>query len=410
MKVGVIVILILAGANSVCSAEWTQWRGPNRDGQAVQLKAPRQWPERLTRVWQVDGVGAGYSGPLVSGDSVWLHSRIGAEEVVTRRRLSDGSALWTSKYPAPYKMNGSAAPHGMGPKSTPILHDSRVFTLGISGILSAFDAESGRVLWRKDFVDEFSATWPTFGTAMSPAIIHGRLIAHVGTDKDGALLALNPADGAVVWRWDEEGPGYTSPVLFNIGGKEMLVSQSAEHSIGLDPDTGETLWRLPFETPYAQNVVTPIEHDGLILFSGTRAKTTAVRVSKSADGWNAEEAWATTDATMYMSSPVIADGVLYGFTERRSGNIFAMDPNTGDVLWQGPGRMGHNATLIAFGGYLLTLTNDGEIIVTELGASSYKVIRTYHVSDSDTYGHPAPVGANRLLIKDDNALTFWSWE
>ncbi len=410
MKALVLALLVSAASVALCSADWTQWRGPNRDGQATGLLAPEAWPEQLTRVWQVDGVGAGYAGPLVSGDSVWLHSRIGDEEVVTRRRVGDGSVIWTSEYAAPYKMNGSAASHGMGPKSTPILFEGRLFTLGISGILSGFDAESGRVLWRKDFKDEFSATWPTFGTAMSPAIVHGRLIAHVGTDKDGALLAINPADGSVAWRWDEEGPGYVSPMLINIAGQEMLVSQSAQHSIGLDPETGETLWTLPFKTPYAQNIVTPVEHDGLILFSGTRAKTVAVRVSKQDDRWKAEEVWTTTNATMYMSSPVIVDGVVYGFTEKRSGNLFAMKPDTGEVLWQGPGRMGRNATLLVVGGNLLTLTSDAELIVTELGADQYEAIRSYDVADSETYGHPAPVGDNSLLIRDDHSLTLWSWE
>ncbi len=246
---------------------------------------------------------------------------------------------------------------------------------------------------------------------MSPAIIDGRLIAHVGTDNDGALLAINPADGSVAWRWDEDGAGYASPVVMNVSGTDMIITQSSAHSIGIDPATGETLWMLPFETPYAQNILTAVRHDDLIFFSGTRAKTAAVRVSRSGDAWTAQEAWTTNNATMYMSSPVIVDDVLYGFTEKLRGNLFASDPRTGEVLWQGPGRMGHNATLLAFDGSLLTLTSDGQLIVTELGASEYSPIRrTYRVSDEDTYGQPAPVGESRLLIKDDSSLTLWSWE
>ena len=83
---------------------------------------------------------------------------------------------------------------------------------------------------------------------------------------------------------------------------------------------------------------------------------------------------------------------------------------TGEVLWQGPGRMGHNATLLVVGGNLLTLTSDAALIVTELGADQYEAIRSYDVADSETYGHPAPVGDNSLLIKDDHSLTLWSWE
>lgn len=405
-----LLIAVLACGAVASAADWNQWRGPRRDGQARSLSAPDAWPAQLTRVWRVEGVGAGYAGPLVSGDSVWLHSRIGEDEVAARRRLSDGSVVWMRKHPAPYEPTSAAARHGKGPKSTPVLHDGRLFTLDITGALTAYEAENGRELWRKDFRNDFSKTWPKFGAAMSPAVVHGKLIAHVGTDKDGALIAFNPADGTEAWRWDQEGPSYVSPMLMTVGGKEMIVTQSAEHSIGLDAETGEELWRLPFTTPYTQNIMTPIQHEDLILFSGTRAKSSALRVTGGGGDWKAEEAWTTNDATMYMSSPVIVDGVLYGYTEKQAGNLFAMKPETGEVLWRGPGRMGHNATLLAVDGYLLTLTSDAELIVTELGAEAFEPIRTYDVADAETYGHPAPAGEKRLLIKDDHALTLWSWE
>jgi len=407
VRVPAILLLFSLGAQ----AEWTQWRGPNRDGQASQLEAPAEWPEELTRVWKIDGVGSGYAGPLVQGESIYLHSRDEAtdEEVVTKRRLSDGGVVWEQRYRAPYKPTSAAAPHGLGPKSTPVLDDGRLFTLGISGVLSAFDAASGKVLWRKDFQSEFERTWPKFGVAMSPAIVHGKLVAHVGTDKDGALIAFDPATGKEAWRWSDEGPSYVSPVVFRIDGREQIVTQSAEHTVSVDAETGEELWSLPFTTPYTQNIMTPVMVDDLILFSGTRAKSSAVRAKSDGGKWTAEEVWTTNDATMYMSSPVLHEGVLYGYTEKQRGNLFAMDPKTGEVHWRGPGRLGHNATLIAADGYLLTLTSDAELIVTRLGADAYEPLRTYSVADAETYGHPAVAGAKHLLIKDDRALTLWTW-
>ena len=407
MRLTVFFLLLALSAQ----AEWTQWRGPNRDGQASALQAPAAWPEQLTQVWKIDGVGSGYAGPLVQGDSVFLHSRDDAksEEIVAKRRLSDGGVVWEQRYAAPYKPTSAAARHGLGPKSTPVLHDGRLFTLGISGTLSAFDAESGKVLWRKDFKSAFERTWPKFGVAMSPVVVHGKLIAHVGTDKDGALIAFDPQTGEEAWRWDEEGPSYVSPVVFTIAGREQIVTQSAEHTLSVDAETGEKLWSLPFTTPYTQNIMTPVMVDDLILFSGTRAKTSAVRASSSSGKWSAEEVWTTNDATMYMSSPVLHQGVLYGYTEKQAGNLFAMDPKSGEVHWRGPGRLGHNATLIAADGYLLTLTSDAELIVTRLGADAYQPLRTYSVADAETYGHPAVAGPRRLLIKDDRALTLWTW-
>src|SRR6476660_1252574 len=115
-------VLMVAGLTGVVktqnrSADWPQWRGPNRDGAATSFVEPTAWPAKLNRKWKVD-VGLGYASPLVIGNRLYMFSRQGDNEVMSALDSESGKVLWRTGYPAPFKMNPAAAPHGEGPKST----------------------------------------------------------------------------------------------------------------------------------------------------------------------------------------------------------------------------------------------------------------------------------------------------
>ncbi len=136
-------------------------------------------------------------------------------------------------YDAPYDMNPAATAHGKGPKSTPILDGNRIFTFGISGILSAWSASTGALLWRKRFQKEFASTAPDFGVAMSPLVAEGLLIVHAGGKSNGAVFALDPAKGATKWTWKGDGPAYASPVRRDIAGTSQVITQTEKHVVSL---------------------------------------------------------------------------------------------------------------------------------------------------------------------------------
>ena len=135
---------------------------------------------------------------------------------------------------------------------------ARVYTFGISGVLSAWNAGSGKLLWRKDFKKDFPATSPDFGVAMSPIVAGGSLIVHAGGPGNGAMLALDPCPGDARWTWKGDGPAYASPVVADIGG--MTAGHHAvrrSNLVGLSLADGRLLWQIPFTTAYDQNIVTP---------------------------------------------------------------------------------------------------------------------------------------------------------
>ncbi len=395
-------VLMLVSTSGAFAADWPQWRGPTRDGRSPGLEERRAWPERLTPAWQVT-VGEGHSSPVVVGDRVYVFSREGEDEVVQSLELATGERVWRQSYPAPYEMTPAAAGHGKGPKGTPVVDEGRICTLGISGILSCFDAADGRLLWQERFASRFSRTSPTFGTAMSPVIDDGRVIAHVGGPGDGALTAFDVATGEVAWAWTGDGPGYSSPVVAEIGGTRQVVTLSESFLVGVSADDGALLWKLPFTTPYVQNAVTPIVSGDTVIYSGLDQPVRALELKKSAAGWATEPVWENDAVAAYMSTPVLENGRLFGFSHKKRGQFFGLDASTGKTLWLSDGRQGDNAAIVAGGGALFLLTTGSELIVAPQTGDTFSPIRTWPVAESPTWAHPVVMN-DGVLVKDKDTL------
>ncbi|HUE87588.1 MAG TPA: PQQ-binding-like beta-propeller repeat protein [Vicinamibacterales bacterium] len=396
----IIAALIAASPGAQPPREWSQWRGPARDG-TVAFAAPATWPGALTKQWEVT-VGAGHSSPVVTDGRVIIHTRQGEREVTRALDLHTGKELWRIDYAAPYTMNSAARGHGPGPKSTPVVAAGRVFTFGISGILTAHDVATGKVLWRTDA----PPAPPEFGTAMSPLVDGSLVIAHVGAHDRGALTAFDVASGTPRWRWTGDGPAYASPVLAEIDGRRQLVTQSENAVIGVDAANGQLLWRLPFRTSHDQNSVTPVVVNDVVIFSGLDNGTAAVRVVRKGAAWTAEPLWKNDQVSMYMSSPVVIGRTLFGLSHRNRGQFFAIDVASGRTLWTSPGREGENAALIAAGDLLLLSTTNAELIVARAGSDQFDEVKRYDTAESAVWAHPAIAGTT-IVVKDIDKLICW---
>ena len=104
MTKGLVAVFAVASATAAVaqgpSSDWTQWRGPNRDGSAPSFTPPANWPAALTERWRVE-VGTGYASPLIVGDRVFVHARQGNDEVVLALDAASGKQIWTARpFPA----------------------------------------------------------------------------------------------------------------------------------------------------------------------------------------------------------------------------------------------------------------------------------------------------------------------
>lgn len=252
MTVAVLGCVLLTRTARLDAQDWPQWRGPGRDGRVTGFVVPQNWPDALPRKWEAQ-VGTGCATPALVGDRLYVFTRQAEDEVVSCLNAGDGTQVWQDRYAA-QTVTGPAGRHP-GPRSSPAVADGKVVTFGVGGVVSCLDAATGSVLWRKD---PFPNAVPRFFTSMSPLIVDGMVIAYVGAEKNGALIALDLTTGAgrgtkavriekqdagfavtELWSNPDVAPQFNSPVLKD----GLLFGLSARGNLFcLNAQTGQTAW------------------------------------------------------------------------------------------------------------------------------------------------------------------------
>ena len=224
-----VCLLFLVCVSGALAQDWPQWLGPNRDCKVADFKAPQTWPSALTQKWKTP-VGQGCSSPVLVGDKLYVFSRVGDNEVLQCLNAATGVSLWQEDYAVP-GFSGPDSRAFMGPRCTPAAAQGKIVTLGVTGILSCFNASDHKLVWRKD---EFPGKFPRFHTSASPMIADGMCIALVGGPDDGALVAYDLASGDRKWAWNQDGPAYGSPAMATIDGIKTIVTLTNKKVVAIN--------------------------------------------------------------------------------------------------------------------------------------------------------------------------------
>ena len=345
-------------------------------------------------------VGEGYGTPVLVGNTVYCFTRRDGNEVMTALDAETGRERWHTSYAAPYTPGSPAAAHGAGPKATPAFHDGRLFALGISGIVAAFDASSGKLLWRTAAPSEP----PFFSAASSPVVDGGLVVAHPGNY--GPLTAFDVRTGEV--KWTAGGDGFfQSPLIATLDGTRQVITVTQAHVIGVSPADGRVLWQYPWSG--GEGGTMPVLYGDAVIVGGLTAGVAAFKPTRRDGTWTAETIWATKDVTMYLSNPVVIADTLFGLSHRASGQFFALDAKTGRVLWLGQPREATNTSVVKAGDLLFLLNDDAELIVARSSRTRFDPLERYTVADSATWAQPA-ISGNRVFVKDVTSLTLWTLE
>jgi outer membrane protein assembly factor BamB len=392
----------LIGGSLVFAQDWPQWRGENRDGKVAGFSAPQVWPKALTQGWKA-AVGLGDATPALVGDRLYVFTRQGDDEVALCLDAGSGKELWREKYAAE-AVTGAAASHP-GPRSSPTVADGKVVTLGVGGILSCLEAATGKVAWRND---EFAKVVPQFFTAMSPIVVDGMCIAHLGGKDKGAIIAFDLATGGQKWKWEGDGPAYASPVLMTVEGTKQIVGQTEKNVVGVAAADGKLLWQVSAPAQgRAFNSATPIVDGQTVIYTGQGRGTTAVKIEKQGAGFAAKELWSNETLGTGYNTPVLRDGLLFGLSDR--GNFFCLSARTGQASWTDPTRRDRFGAILAGGSAILALLGNSELIAFKPSDKQYEELARIKVSDTPTYAHPVIAG-KRVFVKDRDVLTMWTIE
>lgn len=393
--VGLAALLCAPSAPAV-AADWPQWRGPNRDGHAPWLEIGDEGVRDLPTRWSIH-VGEGYSGPVIVGDLVYIHERVGEYEQVRAVRRSDGEDVWRYRYPAPYEMHPAARVHGKGPKATPTVRDGFIWAYGISSILTCLRADTGELVWQVDMKRRFNAKPAEYGTAASPLVTERVVVVPVGGE-GGSVMAFDRMSGRRLWgAVPGEMPAYSSPMLFRLAGIDQVVTFTERQFVGLDAGDGRLLWSYRFTTPYRQNIVTPSHWDGdRVMAAGVFRYAFGLEILRSGDEFEARELWKNRDLPAYMSSPVCVSRYAYGLGARRQ--FVCIDLEDGSTRWK-EGAFTEYCSIVAAGDKLLVMDASGVLYVLRATPDQYSVVSQWRVSDAEVWAHLA-VTENELYVRD----------
>jgi outer membrane protein assembly factor BamB len=324
---------------------------------------------------------------------------------MTALDAASGKQLWQGGYPAPFTMMSATVQHGPGPKSTPVFGNGRLYSIGMTGTVTAWDAASGKRVWQKPGDPK---NVPTFTThAFSPVIDRGIVIFHLGGHGNGAITGFDAASGDVKWTWAGDGPGYGSPVVADIGGTRQAITITQGKVVSLDTATGALLWERPFVSNNNTNSVTPVVDGQTVIVSGNGGPTVAFAVANKGAQWATDTLWENADIPARFNDPVIAGTLLFGMAQRNSGQYFGVDVKSGKTLWVSEPRQGAKAALQRSGELVFSLENDGELVVARPSMTAFEPVKRYKVAETETWSQPA-ISGNRIFVKDVSSLTLWT--
>lgn len=399
--------VVLLSCCSLLADEWPQWLGPQRDGVWRESGIVERFPASgLKRRWRTP-IGAGYSGPAVVGNRVFVMDRVakdgtdpespfqrGAVRSLERVLCLDeatGKVLWEHKYPCVYTVSYPA-----GPRCTPTVHDGKVYSLGAEGNLLCLAADDGEVVWSRDLKKDFSIrNSPVWGFASHPLVDGDNLICFVGGEGT-AVVAFDRVTGDERWRslsaMGPHGPGYSPPVIYEAAGTRQLIAWLPDAVNALDPQTGKLLWLHPFLVK--EGLTAPMARK-----SGDRLFVTAfydgpLMLRLNADKPGATELWRgkgknerqTDGLHSIMPTPFLLDGHIYGVCSY--GQLRCLKEATGERVWENLTATGAdkarnarwaNAFLIQHQDRFFLANEQGDLILAKLTPQGYEEISRANV-------------------------------
>lgn len=387
---------------------WTGWRGPGRLGHAASL--PAELPEKPAVIWTQPLVHGGLGGIAATRAHVVMGDRDDADErdVFKCFDAETGELLWQVAYDAPGQLD-----YGNSPRATPLIENGRVHLLGAMGDLHCASLATGEILWRRHLVRDFAVPKTAFsawGYCYSPLVADGRLIVSPGA-ADAAVVAIDPASGAELWRAPGRAAGYGSFVAAYPGGRGQVIGFDEKTLGGWDVATGRRLWEWKPPVGGGFNVPTPVivQDDPLRILISTETDGTSL-LAVDADGAPAREPLARSeDLSAEMATPVVVGKHVIGVQDR----LVALD--AGDSLRtvaaiEDP-SVATYAAVISGPGKVLVIGNGGRLAMYDVDADGFHLNSTTTVlpasepSDAKCpiYSHPALVGT-RLYIRGGHDL------
>ena len=398
MFVGILIPLLFAGD---LLAQDTQWRGLNRDGKYMDTGLLKSWPEGGPElILQKEGLGNGYSTPILYEGAVYISGRRDTLDVLTRLDL-EGNIAWETVYGRAWNQSFAET------RSTPTIEDGRIYIMGGLGTVVCMDCESGEILWGENTHQEFEGEFHRWGMTES-LLVTDRVVISSPIGPQTVAVALDKKDGSLVWKTDSLGGvrSYVSPLMIEYQGQEMILITSDKDMIAVDPANGDIIWSHDIVTGQSGergrriNTNTPLYKDGEI-YTTSGYNTNAQMLKLSADGKSVELKWSSDGLDTHHGGVVLLDGYIYGanWYSNRDGKWVCVEWETGEVMWIE--RWYTKGSIITAEGMLYIYEEkSGNVGLVKAGSKEFELNGTFQITEGEGphWAHPS-IFNGKLMIR-----------
>ncbi|MFT4636828.1 MAG: outer membrane protein assembly factor BamB [Verrucomicrobiales bacterium] len=357
----------LALSSSVIAetANWSQWRGPDRKDHSPDTGLLKKWPEKGPKqLWIYKNAGLGYAGPAIVDGKLYTMGAREKKTILMCLDAASGKELWASELDEELENDW-----GNGPRCTPTIDGAFVYALGGRGTLISAKIADGSEVWKVNLVKDFGGKVESWGYTESVLVDGDRLICTPG-GSEGALLALDRKTGKKIWQSEEltVKAQYASPIVVEHAGVRQYIQLFEKDFAGFEAANGKVLWKSDFPKGKVAVIPTPIYEDGIVyITAGYKAGCKAIKLGPNHE---VETIYEHDDMSNHHGGVILVDGYLYGYHSSRGGWT-CQNFKTGKVEWTdrtlGKGAIGYADDMIYCVG-----ERDGKVILADASSKEWK--------------------------------------
>jgi len=402
----------LAFGVTAAPIEWPSWRGPDNKGSVERGNYPLSLDETNV-LWKAPLPGKGCSTPIIWDQRIILTAPISGEDGVLAFDL-DGKRLWEAKFG---REHAGKHRNGSGSNPSPATDGKAVFVFFKSGSLAALDG-NGKAVWQTNLVKAFGPDDLYWDQGTSPVLTSDCVVMARMHGGDSWLGAFDKTTGQMRWKMPrnyqtavEGNHSYTTPLLITHQGKEALLVWGAEHLTAHNASNGELLWSCgefnPKASPNWPTVASPLAVGDIAIIPFGRAdrgqpRLHGIRLGGSGDVTSTHKIWSREDTGTFVPTPAEYKGKVYLIRDR--GEVECIDPATGKTLWKDAFPRAssnyYSSPLIA-NGLLYGIREDGAAFVARI-EPKFELISETKFGER-IIASPVPLD-NRLFIRGERHL------
>ncbi len=390
-------------------ADFPQFLGPTRNLVLSDRECWLQWDEQPPlEVWR-RAIGAGWSGfAAVNGYAITLEQR-GESEIASCYEIATGEPVWASEVITRHE----TVVGGVGPRSTPTIHEGRVYVQGGTGILRCLNGADGREEWKRDLLAEFGVTddgsGVAWGRAGSPLMVDDKIVVPAGgpaTGQKHSLVAYDRLTGEEIWRGGNRQVSYCSPALATINNQPQILIVTEDAVCGHAPHSGQLLWEFDWpgnstqDANTSQPVALPDDH--IFVSKGYGQGAALLRVNGGNDAaFEVAEVWYERRVMKTkFTNVVVHEDHVYGLNDTF---LECIELQTGERKWKKRYDYGQ---ILLVGSTLLVLDENGELFAVEANPNRHTAIASVQALEGLTWNNLCLYDRYLLIRNGEEAVCF----